>query len=130
MHKSYLIISGVFLLGFLWLGFWAKGNVEQMPLVISAAINEDLAALEQAIEDGEDVNAVGPMGVTAMVFAIRKKNLPMVQFLVESGYDLDRPIGRKDALLIAQETGDAAILRYLESVMLLADPVSESTQSP
>lgn len=119
MGKSYLYIMAIFLLGILAVGFWAKDGVENMPAVMSAMAAEDLQLLQQHIDAGDDVNEIGPMGFTAMVFAIRKKNLEAVKMLVDAGFDLDKPVMGEDILSFAKRSESPEIQAYLESLLVV-----------
>ncbi len=119
MGKSYLYVMAIFLLGILAVGFWAKDGVENMPAVMSAVAADDLQLLQEHVVAGEDVNAVGPMGFTAMVFAIRRKNLDAVKILVEAGFDLDKPLMGEDILNFAKTSEAPEIQAYLESLLVV-----------
>ena len=64
----------------------ARIAVEQRDQVLFDAIHRgDLEAVEAAIEDGAEVNAVDSTGFTALVNAIVHGHKPIIKFLVESG---------------------------------------------
>ena len=119
MGKSYLYIMAIFLLGILAVGFWAKDGVDNMPAVMSAVAADDISLLSELVDSGADVNEVGPMGFTAMVFAIRKKNLEAVKILVEAGFDLDQPVMGEDILSFAKSSEAPEIQAYLESLLVI-----------
>ena len=64
----------------------ARLAVEQRDQVLFDAIHRgDLEAVQAAIEDGAEVNAVDSTGFTALVNAIVHGHKPIIKFLVESG---------------------------------------------
>lgn len=109
----------IFLLGILAVGFWAKDGVDNMPVVMSAVAANDMAALQEHIDTGADVNEIGPMGFTAMVFAIKQKNLTAVKILVDAGFDLDKPIMGEDILVFSKEADAREIQDYLETILVV-----------
>ena len=64
----------------------ARVAVEQRDQVLFDAIHRgDLEAVQAAVEDGAEVNAVDSTGFTALVNAIVHGDKPIIKFLVESG---------------------------------------------
>ncbi len=113
MSKTILTLIIIFMIGFMTSGFWARNKVDSMPPLIKAAAHDDIVKMQTILEQGADPDTIGPMGVTAMVFAIRKKNLQAVKLLVEAQADLDAKPGGKSLNQIAEEVNASAIAEYL-----------------
>jgi ankyrin repeat protein len=113
MRKGILIVAALFFLGILGVGFWANQKVKDMPPVLQAVFEKDQAKLRAVIEQGNDVNAPGPMGLTALVFAVKQGDLETVKLLVENGAHVDTRIGEHSLIELAEKDNQTAIAEYL-----------------
>ena len=59
--------------------------------VVSAAANQDAAAVRVLLADGVDVNARRADGATALLWAAHKDALEMVDLLLRAGADVNAP---------------------------------------
>lgn len=113
MRKTFLIIATLFFLGFLGLGFWANDQVADMPPIIQAVIENNKEKLMLAIDQGHDVNAKGPLGMTALVVAVKKGNLELVKLLVKHNADTSLQIGKMNLIDFANKYKQAEIAVFL-----------------
>lgn len=116
MGRTPLILAVLFLLGFLGLGFWANERVADMPPVIQAVIENNPQRLEQAIQDGHDINARGPFGMTALVVAVKQGKPELVRLLVEHHADTDVRVGKLTLIEFAEQQKRVEIAEYLRSL--------------
>ncbi|OBT38706.1 hypothetical protein VE00_10952 [Pseudogymnoascus sp. WSF 3629] len=90
---------------------------------LSLAIDEGFSEVVDALLcAGADINTMAPRGTTALLSAVRKKNMMIVKHLVDAGAILN-PIGRPsctqihgvsgDALIAAIEWGDRVVVNSL-----------------
>jgi|GEM_PF-6443146 len=114
MSRTTLILAVLFLLGFLGLGFWASDQVAGMPPVIQAVIENDTEKLKLAIQQGHDVNARGPLGVTALVVAIKQGKLELVKQLVAQDADVNIHVGDMTLVEYAKKQKQAEIAEFLK----------------
>ena len=116
MRKAPLILAALFLLGFLGLGFWANDKVESMPAVIQAVVEDDEEKLKLAISQGHDVNAGGPLGMTALIVAVKKGKLELVKLLVEHNADTNIQVGKMSLIEFANKHKQTEIAGYLLAI--------------
>jgi ankyrin repeat protein len=70
-----------------------------------------------ALNNGADLDEIGPFGTTALQGAAARGHLEVVRLLVEQGADVGlRSRGGQTALELAREAGRADVVAYLESV--------------
>jgi hypothetical protein len=53
----------------------------------------DVAAMESALRDGADVNSRGKRGLTMLLWAVAKRNVPAFELLLKNGAVLDADLG-------------------------------------
>jgi ankyrin repeat protein len=84
------------------------------PPIVDAAMNGDLKAVRALVRQAVDVNATQPDGMTALHWAVQRRDVEMTDFLLDSGADfaLTNRTGAKP-LYLAAVNGDAAILTRL-----------------
>jgi len=113
MRKTFLALATLFFLGFLGLGFWANDQVADMPPIIQSVIENNEEKLKLAIKQGHDVNEKGPLGMTALVIAIKKGNLELVKLLVEHNADTHIHVGKMNLIEFADKHKQAEIAAFL-----------------
>jgi ankyrin repeat protein len=93
-------------------GSWAQAE----PALVDAAMNGDLKAVRTLVRQG-DVNAAQPDGMTALHWAVQRRDLPMMNVLLEAGakHDLTNRTGAKPVYLAAMNGDAAAITRLLDA---------------
>ncbi|HID83376.1 MAG TPA: ankyrin repeat domain-containing protein [Chromatiales bacterium] len=116
MRKTFLAIAILFFLGFLGLGFWADDQVADMSPVIQSVLENNEEKLRQAIKQGHDINAKGPLGMTALVIAVKKGNLEMVRLLVSHQADINAPVGKMSLIEFAEQQKAQEIAAYLREI--------------
>ena len=82
---------------------------------VEAARSGDLATLEDLVGQGVNVNASQGDGRTALHLAAERRDVEMVEFLLEHGADVERGtrIGDYRALHVASRMGSSAIIERL-----------------
>ena len=85
----------------------------ERPLVQAAAAG-DMAAVRAFVKQGQDVNAAGEDGATALHWVVRAEDLETTEMLIQAGANVSaaNAFGITPAYLAA-ETGHAALLRRL-----------------
>ena len=116
MSRSVLILISLFFAGFLALGFWSKGQVGKIPPIIQTVMENDPAKIQQAIENGADVNVVGPFGITAMLVAIKQGNLETVKLLLDNGVDPQGKIGGMSLVEVAEKEKQEALAEFFRGL--------------
>ncbi len=77
---------------------------------------QDLAQVNGFIAKGADVNAIDEWHHTPLMWAVGRKNLPIIRELFDAGAQFDRSGAiRTNALTIAVRTGDATVVHELLS---------------
>src|SRR5262245_63633499 len=98
--------------------FAFAGAVAQAePAIVDAAMNGDLKAVRTLVRQAVDVNATQPDGMTALHWAVQRRDLPMMNALLAAGakHDLTNRTGASP-LYLAATNGDAAgIARLLDA---------------
>ncbi|MEW6347869.1 MAG: ankyrin repeat domain-containing protein [Thermodesulfobacteriota bacterium] len=90
-------------------GLW-----DPRPALVAAAMNNDLTRVRKLLQDGHDVNAKGPEGVTALHAAARAGSAELVRVLLEHSADVNaRNSDKETALFGAAEDGHVDVLRLL-----------------
>ncbi|WP_346429167.1 M48 family metallopeptidase [Planococcus halocryophilus] len=92
----------------------------ETPLMFAASIG-DMASVEEAIENGDDVNAKDSEGADALMYAIYANELDVVAFLLSSGADANTFDDYSTALATAVDYGD------YESALLLMENGADPT---
>lgn len=118
MSRTFLILATLFFLGFLGLGFWANDQVANIPPVIQAVIETDEEKLKLAIRQGHDVNARGPLGMTALVVAIKQGKLDIVKLLIAHNADINVHVGDMTLVEFADRQKQADIAEYLKGASI------------
>ena len=76
-----------------------------------------------ALNDGANLNEMGPFGTAALHTAASNGHLEIVRLLVEQGADVGlRSQSGHTALELAREAGRAEVVAYLESITMPAEP--------
>ena len=79
-----------------------------------AAVNGDAEAVEALVSQGEDINRVGPHGMTPIINATYYGYLPVVRELIRLGANLDAQDEQKwTALHYAADSGRGDIVKLL-----------------
>ena len=87
------------------------------PLMRAAAIGQ-LESVVELLQEGADVNEIGPRGSTALMFAAGGGHLEVVCELVSYGADMfAKEEGGWTALCHAKEDNDTEIVSFLERAM-------------
>lgn len=87
------------------------------PAIVDAAMNGDLKTVRSLARQADALAAAHPDGMTALHWAVQRRDLPMADLLLDAGADpaLANRTGAKPLYLAAQN-GDAAIIgRLLEA---------------
>lgn len=67
------------------------------------------------LEQGAEVDAAGPNGLTALMFAVKRKDEPAIKLLIKRGADPDRPSDDgTTARMIAETKGPRRLLALLD----------------
>ena len=66
-------------------GCWRLAIAAGDPRLVQSAMNDDAAAVHALIQERADVNAAAPDGTTALHWAVRADDLPMVEALLAAG---------------------------------------------
>jgi ankyrin len=84
------------------------------PAIVDAAVSGDLKAVRTLLRQGVDLAAAQPDGMTALHWAVQKRDLAMTDALLDAGADhsLTNRTGVRP-LYLAAVNGDAAIIRRL-----------------
>ena len=87
------------------------------PAIVDAAMNGDLKAVRTLVRQAVDVNAAQPDGMTALHWAVQRRDLELTNLLLNAGadYRITNRTGAKP-LYLAAINGDAAVIaRLLEA---------------
>jgi len=80
--------------------------------LFAAIRSNDISGIQQAINEGADVNQVCPYGTTPLIWA--DKSEQMVDFLVKAGADPNKPVKEgMTPLISAAGTGNLAVVKKL-----------------
>ncbi|RPI58969.1 MAG: ankyrin repeat domain-containing protein, partial [Lysobacterales bacterium] len=84
------------------------------PALVDAAMNGDLKAVRTLVRQSDDVNAAQPDGMTALHWAVQRRDLEMTNLLLNAGADfsITNRTGAKP-LYLAAVNGDAAMIARL-----------------
>ena len=84
------------------------------PAIVDAARSGDLKTVRTLVRQAVDVDAAQPDGMTALHWAVQRRDLPMIDVLLEAGakHDLTNRTGAKP-LYLAAMNGDAAAIQRL-----------------
>lgn len=87
------------------------------PAIVDAAMNGDLKAVKALVRQAGQVNAAQPDGMTALHWAVQRRDLEMTNLLLNAGADfkLANRTGAKPLYLAAVNGDAAAIGRLLEA---------------
>ena len=87
------------------------------PAIVDAAMNGDLKAVRTLVRQAVDINATQPDGMTALHWAVERRDLPMMNVLLEAGakHDLTNRTGARPLYLAATNGDAAAIARLLDA---------------
>jgi len=87
------------------------------PAIVDAAMNGDLKAVRTLVRQAVDINAAQPDGMTALHWAVERRDLPMMNVLLEAGakHDLTNRTGARPLYLAATNGDAAAIARLLDA---------------
>src|SRR5262245_16102698 len=64
---------------------FAGAMAQAEPAIVDAAMNGDLKTVRTLVRQGIDVNATQPDGMTALHWAVERRDLPMMNALLEAG---------------------------------------------
>jgi len=74
----------------------------------------DFAKIQEAVEQGADVNTKTKIEVTPLMFACLHGNIDIVRYLIEQGADIQaKDNNDRTALMFVCETGHLDIVKYL-----------------
>jgi ankyrin len=95
----------------------ATGAATAEPAIVDAAMNGDLKTVRTLVRQAADVNAAHADGMTALHWAVERRDLPMMNVLLEAGakHDLTNRTGARPLYLAATNGDAAAIARLLEA---------------
>jgi uncharacterized protein len=87
------------------------------PAIVDAAMNGDLKTVRALVRQAVDINATQPDGMTALHWAVERRDLPMMNVLLEAGakHDLTNRTGARPLYLAATNGDAAAIARLLDA---------------
>jgi ankyrin repeat protein len=87
------------------------------PAIVDAAMNGDLKAVRTLVRQAVDLNATQPDGMTALHWAVERRDLPMMNVLLDAGakHDLTNRTGARPLYLAATNGDAAAIARLLDA---------------
>ena len=87
------------------------------PAIVDAAMNGDLKTVRTLVRQSVDINATQPDGMTALHWAVERRDLPMMNVLLEAGakHDLTNRTGARPLYLAATNGDAAAIARLLDA---------------
>jgi len=92
----------------------ARDGDGMTPLMVEARRPEDLWRLKQTLKNGAEIDAAGPGGATALMWAVRKGNMPAQKALVSAGADPNaRDAKGRTALMWAAELDQAEPAKLL-----------------
>jgi len=96
---------------------FAGAMAQAEPAIVDAAMNGDLKAVRTLVKQAADVNATQPDGMTALHWAVERRDLPMMNVLLEAGakHDLANRTGARPLYLAATNGDPAAIARLLDA---------------
>eukprot|EP01038_Epipyxis_sp_PR26KG_P011473 gene11473-15366_t len=87
---------------------------ENISYILQGAISQDFAMIEQALQNGEDVNTINDLGWSAAMIAVEGFDLDLLRFLIEQQIDLN--IGDNNGLtplMLAASRGDREMVEIL-----------------
>jgi ankyrin repeat protein len=95
----------------------AAAVAQAEPAIVDAALNGDLKTLRALVRQAADVDAQQPDGMTALHWAVQRRDLEMMDVLLEAGAkpDLINRTGAKPLYLAAINADAAAIARLLDA---------------
>jgi ankyrin repeat protein len=87
------------------------------PAIVDAAMNGDLKTVRTLVRQAVDVNAARPDGMTALHWAVERRDLEMMNVLLAAGakHDLTNRTGASPLYLAATNADAAAIARLLDA---------------
>jgi ankyrin repeat protein len=87
------------------------------PAIVDAAMNGDLKTVRTLVRQAVDLNATQPDGMTALHWAVERRDLPMMNALLEAGakHDVANRTGARPLYLAATNGDAAAIARLLDA---------------
>ena len=87
------------------------------PAIVDAAMNGDLKTVRTLVRQAVDINATQPDGMTALHWAVERRDLPMMSVLLDAGakHDLTNRTGARPLYLAATNGDAAAIARLLDA---------------
>ena len=87
------------------------------PAIVDAAMNGDLKTVRALVRQAVDINATQPDGMTALHWAVERRDLPMMSVLLDAGakHDLTNRTGARPLYLAATNGDAAAIARLLDA---------------
>ena len=87
------------------------------PAIVDAAMSGDLKTVRTLVRQAVDIDAAQPDGMTALHWAVQRRDLPMMNALLEAGakHDLMNRTGAKPVYLAAVNGDAAAIARLLDA---------------
>lgn len=81
--------------------------------LMTAAYNGDIAGIDQALSDGEDLSATDADGSNALMYAVYGSNAETVRYLLELGSDPNSQDNYSNTLAMAVSYGDLEITEVL-----------------
>jgi len=104
--------------------WWRKGYRKEVKekqllseLMIAAADGDDVE-VARLLSAGENINAQGKSGETALMFAVKNNHLSTVKLLIEYGADLTMKTALGNtALDIAKKKSNADVVKMLNEIM-------------
>ncbi|HEX7237487.1 MAG TPA: ankyrin repeat domain-containing protein [Gammaproteobacteria bacterium] len=97
--------------------FVLAGVARAEPAVVDAAMNGDLKTVRTLVRQAADVNAAQQDGMTALHWAVQRRDLPMISVLLEAGakHDVFNRTGASPLYLAAMNRDAGAITRLLDA---------------
>lgn len=87
------------------------------PLMLASAIG-NVERVRELIEEGANVNEIGPRSSTPLMFAAGAGHIEIVKILVENGADVEaKEEGGWTALCHAKEDQETEIIEYLKGAI-------------
>jgi ankyrin repeat protein len=101
----------------------ARLSADGFPVLTTAASAGHLEMVRLLVEQGANVNAKGPVGMTALMLASSSGRTEIVRFLLDHGADFNaKAFGGQTAMLLAANEGRSEVVELLASRGSRIDP--------